>query len=48
MLASTTQRLPLALGVVALLLCLALPPLFHGLSAQGQRAIAVTILTVLL
>jgi solute carrier family 13 (sodium-dependent dicarboxylate transporter), member 2/3/5 len=46
--ALTTRRLALALGVVALLLCLVLPPLSDGLSAQGQRAIAVTILTVVL
>jgi sodium-dependent dicarboxylate transporter 2/3/5 len=46
--ASTPRRLGLAIGVAALLLSLTLPPLFDGLSARGQRAIAVTAITVVL
>ena len=42
------RRLGLAISLVALLLCLALPPLFDGLSARGQRALVVTVITVVL
>lgn len=42
------RRVGLALGLAALLLCLMLPPLFGGLSARGQRAIVVTVITVVL
>jgi anion transporter len=46
--ASTSRRLGLVIGPAALLLCLTLPPLFAGLSAQGQRALVVTVITVVL
>ena len=42
------QRLGLLVGLAALLLGLTLPPLLDGLSAPGQRAILVTIITVVL
>ena len=42
------RRLGLVIALAALLLCLALPPLFDGLSARGQRAIVVTVITVVL
>jgi len=42
------RRLGLALGLAALLVCLALPPLFDGLSVRGQRAIVATVITVVL
>jgi anion transporter len=46
--ARARYRLGLAISLVALLLCLLLPPLFEGLSARGQRAIVVTVITVVL
>jgi anion transporter len=46
--AATPRRPGPLLGLAALLLCLALPPLFEGLSAAGQRAIVVTVITVVL
>src|SRR5437016_6476392 len=42
------RRLGLAASLAVLLLCLALPPLFEGLPARGQRAIVVTVITVVL
>jgi anion transporter len=44
----TGRRLGLALALAALLLCLTVPALFTGLSARGQRAILVTVITVVL
>jgi di/tricarboxylate transporter len=38
----------IVLAVVALALCLFLPPLFPGLPARGQRALAVTLITIIL
>jgi anion transporter len=46
--APARRRLGLAASLAALLLCLLLPPLFDGLSARGQRAIVVTVITVVL
>ncbi len=46
-----TPRRPHAgvvVAIAALFLCLALPQLFAGLSLRGQRAIVVTVITVLL
>jgi len=45
---SARRRLGLVIGLAVLLLCLTLPPLFGGLSARGQRAIVVTVITVAL
>jgi anion transporter len=46
--ASTSPRLGIVITLAVLLSCLALPPLFDGLSARGQRAIVVTVITVVL
>ena len=45
---SARRRLGLVIVLAVLLLCLTLPPLFGGLSARGQRAIVVTVITVAL
>ena len=42
------RRPGLLIGLAVLVLCLTLPALFDGLSAQGQRALVVTIITVVL
>ena len=44
----SARRLGLAIGLAALLLSLALPPMFDGLSVRGQRAILATVITVVL
>ena len=41
-------RIALAAGLAALTLALALPPLFDGLTARGQRSIVVTLIVVVL
>src|SRR5215207_8213434 len=46
--APTIRRPGLILGLAALLAALLLPPLFAGLSLRGQRAIVVTLITVVL
>jgi anion transporter len=42
------RRVGVLVALAVLLLCLALPPLFDGLSARGQRAIIATVITVVL
>jgi anion transporter len=46
--AEAFRRPGLLIGLGALILCLALPALFDGLSAAGQRALVVTVITVVL
>ena len=44
----TGRRLGVVSALAVLLVSLALPPLFDGLSVQGQRAVLVTVITVIL